>query len=450
MLPDIQLLPLLTGILSSAKIAQLTDILYCFMCAQYGITVRGLSRYSTYSLRSWFRFLKQTYPWVQIRAILFKHYIYQLGRGYLISIDEVVEGKSRNKTYGIDRFWSGVQKRPVMGICIFVLSLIDISSRRSYTLAAEQVVFSEADKARIARQKQKVQEGKKRTASGNRLASGRKAGTKNKPEAEPDNASFRAFMCLLKVVMATLNSIIPNMIIPYMVADGKYASKHYITAIRQATLHLITRLPVNAALRLPYTPASGARKTRRKYAQKVDLHDLDQNWLKETRTEGDCRIQIYELSCYNPKIYAQLLRVVIVKTDNIKTKKAKFALFACTHPNLDWQTLLDYYSLRFQIEFDFRDAKQFFGLSDFKNYCPQNVTNFINLCFLATLVARILQQLHRQKHNNPYYSIADLKTLFHARFIVKNAIKLLQKSPESIFLHNFADEFLPPNLIHAA
>ena len=30
-----------------------------------------------------------------------------------------------------------------------------------------------------------------------------------------------------------------------------------------------------------------------------------------------------------------------------------------------YQTVIDYYSLRFQIEFNFRDAKQFWGLEDF-------------------------------------------------------------------------------------
>lgn len=71
MLPDIQLLPTLQGILPIAKIAQLHDILYCFMCIRYGVSVRSLSRYSGYSLRTWFRFLKGSYPWAIIRVTIF-------------------------------------------------------------------------------------------------------------------------------------------------------------------------------------------------------------------------------------------------------------------------------------------------------------------------------------------------------------------------------------------
>lgn len=76
-------------------------------------------------------------------------------------------------------------------------------------------------------------------------------------------------------------------------------------------------------------------------------------------------------------------------------------LFASTDLQLAWNTLIDYYSLRFQIEFDFREAKQFFGLSDFKNYTQQNVTNFVNLCLTAVLVAKILQQQYQQSSITP-------------------------------------------------
>lgn len=122
----------------------------------------------------------------------------------------------------------------------------------------------------------------------------------------------------------------------------------------------------------------------------------------------------------------------------------------CTDLHLAWDTLIDYYSLRFQIEFDFREAKQFFGLSDFKNYTRQNVTNFVNLCLTAVLVAKILQQHYQQKFKNPDFSILALKILFNARFTAKTVIKLLRKLPESIFNPRFADEFMPSDLINAA
>jgi putative transposase len=41
--------------------------------------------------------------------------------------------------------------------------------------------------------------------------------------------------------------------------------------------------------------------------------------------------------------------------------------------------LIEYYQLRFQIEFNFRDAKQYWGLEDFMNISRNAVYNVANL-----------------------------------------------------------------------
>jgi len=46
---------------------------------------------------------------------------------------------------------------------------------------------------------------------------------------------------------------------------------------------------------------------------------------------------------------------------------------------LPYDKLIDFYSLRFQIEFNFRNAKQYWGLEDFMNVSPTAVANSANL-----------------------------------------------------------------------
>lgn len=41
-------------------------------------------------------------------------------------------------------------------------------------------------------------------------------------------------------------------------------------------------------------------------------------------------------------------------------------------------------------QFDYRDAKQFYGLSDFKNYKQTKVTNAVNLSFTMTMLGKLL------------------------------------------------------------
>jgi putative transposase len=58
------------------------------------------------------------------------------------------------------------------------------------------------------------------------------------------------------------------------------------------------------------------------------------------------------------------------------------------HISLDWGMLL--YSLRFQIEFNFRDAKQFWGLEDFMTVSEPAMTTAANLAFLMVNLSAAL------------------------------------------------------------
>ena len=56
----------------------------------------------------------------------------------------------------------------------------------------------------------------------------------------------------------------------------------------------------------------------------------------------------------------------ILKT-HLRTEKKSHVLLFSSDLALDAETLIDSYALRFQIEFNFRDAKQYWGLEDFMN-----------------------------------------------------------------------------------
>ncbi len=86
---------------------------------------------------------------------------------------------------------------------------------------------------------------------------------------------------------------------------------------------------------------------------------------------------------------------------------------------LEWEKLIEYYSLRFQIEFNFRDAKQHFGLEDFMNTTQRGVENAVNLSFLMVNVSAKLLKNSEEKLTG----INDLKTHYrgakYARWIIK-------------------------------
>ena len=66
--------------------------------------------------------------------------------------------------------------------------------------------------------------------------------------------------------------------------------------------------------------------------------------------------------------------------------QARVILFS-SHLTLAYAPLVDYYVCWFQIEFNFRDAKQYWGLEDFMNTTPKGVTNAANLSLFMVNVA---------------------------------------------------------------
>ena len=155
-------------------------------------------------------------------------------------------------------------------------------------------------------------------------------------------------------------------------------------------LHLISKLKYNAALTFKYTGEQPKRGRKRLYGEKVDAHNIPQTYWKETITTDDTRSEIYNFEAYSQHTFGQqILNIVVCKTIRLSDNKVAINIWFSSDVDLAYNLLLDYYSLRFQIEFDFRDAKQHFGFSDFKNYKEQKVTNFANLSFTMCLVAKI-------------------------------------------------------------
>ena len=87
----------------------------------------------------------------------------------------------------------------------------------------------------------------------------------------------------------------------------------------------------------------------------------------------------------------------IVKT-NLKTQAQAHVLLFSSDLALPFDKLIDYYCLRFQLEFNFRDAKQYWGLEDFMTTTPTAVTNAANLSlFMVNLVERLLQDVRQRQ-----------------------------------------------------
>ena len=97
-------------------------------------------------------------------------------------------------------------------------------------------------------------------------------------------------------------------------------------------------------------------------------------------------------------------QVVVV----VPTQRKRYAVLFSTDVDLDPRTLYRYYKARFQVEFLFRDAKQFTGLSDCQARSKAKLDFHFNASLSAVTFAK-LEARHQHGNGDQAFSMASLK-----------------------------------------
>src|SRR2546421_6106186 len=407
------------------------------------VTMLGLARWAGPggSYRTVQRFFSTVIPWATLFWVFFRQHVYCSADVYLLVGDEVVATKAGKQTHGLDRFFSSLYGKPVPGLAFLALSLVSTQERRSFPVRVEQVVRSSAEKAaskaKAAAKQPKAPCAKRRP--------GRPKGSKNKPKADgtftPELGRIAGWLDALLQLIAGL---IP---LTYLVLDGHFGNHNALQMARQSHLHLISKLRCDAALYFPYTGPYAGRGPRRKYGRKVDYDHIPEPYLKETTVEGHIQTCLYQTHLLH-KEFAQPLNVVIMAKTNLRTQARAHVLLFSSDLELAYAFLVDYYSLRFQIEFNFRDAKQYWGLEDFMNVTPTGVANAANLSlFMVNVAYRLRADVHPR---DPDYSVLDLKADCRGYKYVEETIKMLPEKPEPILFAKILHHVAGLGRIHAS
>ncbi len=343
----------------------------------------------------------------------------------------MVTTKSGKKTYGVDWFFSSLASRPVKGLAFFTLSLVGLEQRQSYPLRIEQVIRSVSETKAASPD----------SSSGTKGKRGRPKGSKNKDKTQVNLS--RELLHIRAMVSALLSTIGGSIPLEYLLLDGKFGHNNAAQMTRHLGLHLVSKLRYDSALYLPYQGTN----SRRKYGDKLNPRSMPQQFLCHTTTEEDWRLDYYQVQVLH-KEFAQPLNVVIVLKTHIITQQQGHVILFSTDLALTYHQLIDLYSLRFQIEFDFRDAKQFWGLEDFMNISQTAVTNAVNLAFfMVNFSRRLLRDFRRDQH--PHFSILDLKACYRAFKYVDEVIKLLPQKPEPILISRIKNQVANLGAIHS-
>lgn len=420
----------------ATSLRQLSRIIPAILTMTGRVTMLGISRWTGKggSYRTVQRFFHTAMPWPMMFWLLFRHHLLDPDDVYLLAGDECVVDKAGKHTHGLGRFFSSLYGKPIPSVAFFALSLVSTRQRRSYPMMVEQMMPAKKAKPK----KKEKKRAKKRPV-------GRPKGSKNKDKTQ---VTLTPELTLIKTMVQKQLLLLNGLFsLTYLVLDGHFGNNNALQMARQTGLHLITKLRRDSALYFPYDGPYSGRGPHRKYGDKIDYDNIPDKYLQQTTVEDDIQTNIYQSQMLH-KEFAQPLNVVIIVKINLKTQARAHIVLCSSDLSLPFAQLIDYYGLRFQIEFNFRDAKQYWGLSDFMNVKETAVTNAANLSLFMVNVAHCLLADFRQ--HTPCFGVLDLKAHFRGCKYVDETLKLLVEKPEPILLARIYDRIATLGSVHAS
>jgi hypothetical protein len=198
-----------------------------------------------------------------------------------------------------------------------------------------------------------------------------------------------------------------------LAADGYFGVSTFVNPLLDMGIGLISCLKSNSALHYPPPKPSAGQKGKgrpRVKGDKVRWSALDEEQLPVVRQDEKQRIRSGRVWVKCLKRIVLLVSVEYLRSDgSVQSHK----LYFCTDTEKDWAWVLERYALRFQIEFIFRDAKQFTGLTHCQSTNKTKLENHFNLALGAVSVAKAAHWLPLEAEQRGPFSMPELKTYYH-------------------------------------
>ena len=249
--------------------------------------------------------------------------------------------------------------------------------------------------------------------------------------SRPPRAEVAAMLALLDGALAVEHR--PD--IDVFVGDGHYACEPMVKGLEARGLILVGKLRRDAALFVPWTePPTGRPGRPRKYAGRFDRTRIGELPAVEPPDEDK---RLYHAQLYY-KPFKQLLRVVFVldADEDPAAVRKPTALFS-TDPEMDPERMYRIYRDRFQIEFNFRDAKQHLGLAACQARTAARHHFHLN-AVLAALAWTRLELRHAAQRALDRFSMANVKLKNFLAMVLQRLLaavgpdRTLRKCPEAL------------------
>lgn len=365
----------------------LLSLLTALSCFVGRATRTNLHRYGAPSPRTQYRWthrVDRKMDWVDFNLRLMDH---SVGHERLQAavLDCSFLSKSGKHTYGLDSFWDGSQERAHRGLEVSLLGLLETDGERAWALSAVQT------------------------------------------PAELGTLETRTthYLNHLRRERHRLPSHIRHLVV-----DALYANQAFIWGVRDLDLHVVTKLRKDANLRYLYEGPYAGRGRKRQYEGKVDYEDWSRWERVEEVGEG---YEGYTAVVNHPHLALEL-RVVVVFPCG---KPEKRRVLMSTDVELTGGQVIELYAARFQIEYLFRDGKQFAGLADGQMRDQAGLDFHLNASMAALNLMRAEHLLHQ---DTDVISIASIKRRHYNDALLRRLFSKLDLDPTSEKFKPLLDE----------
>ena len=303
--------------------------------------------------------------------------------------------KSGKHTHGLDWFYNGKTQRAERGLEWSVVAIVDLEQNTGYTLSAQQT------EAGLSKQAQ------------------------TQSESDPPQKTRVDFYL---GHLGYCRDYFPSQV-RYVVGDAYYSKYKWVEGVVQLDLDVIGKLRCDANLKFLYDGPQKRRGRPRLYDGKVDLTDPTRF---ELVSQLDDEITLYTAVVFSVSLKRTIRLVYLLKH---KDGQSSYVLLFSTDLEIDPLLLYRCYKARFQIEFIFRDARQFTGLADCQARSAQALDSHVNASLTALNLAKAVLQQHQSTSDPLSFSIASYKRLALNEHLLDRFISMFDLDPTFIKSH---------------
>ncbi|GAB3354862.1 transposase [Arachidicoccus ginsenosidivorans] len=285
----------------------------------------------------------------------------------IVAFDPSFIKKSGKKTYGKGYYWSGKDGQTLPGLEISSLALVDVSDETAYSLEAVQPPAGLKDGKQMEHYVNIIGQNKDR---------------------------------ILKYTK-------------YVAADAYFMKTGFIEPLLKMGIQVVTRMRQDADLKyLHKGPQKSGKGRNRIFDGKVDVKNID-------KRRWEVCYQDEDVCAYESVVWCVSLKR-IVKVVYLKYKKTdSYSILLSTDTELGGEKVLQYYRLRFQIEFLLRDAKQYTGLEECQARSQTKLYNHFNLSLMAVSLMKLTCWATQQNKSQIPFSMRRIKTWYYNKYITE-------------------------------